>query len=141
MQTIKNKILQRKKYALVSTVFILIFIFGSIRFALRPETRLELCWLIKSTDRQILASFPNPDGSFIIHVVNPYCGQTSYLNEIYDCSTRLDLEFDNRVVRGYEIGGVCKASIKWLNDFEFEVTFPSGEKRELDILGAFGILP
>ena len=141
MQTIKNKILSKRIYSISFTILLLITIWGCISFGMRPETRLELCWLIKGTDGKVLASYPSPNGIYIIHAVNPYCGQTSYWFEIYDCSTRLDLEFDNRIIRGYEMGGVCDASIKWINNIEFEVTTQSGEKRILFIGDAFGILP
>ena len=140
MQTIKNKILHNRAYTVSFTILILIFVFGCISFGMRPETKLELCWLIKGTDGQVLASYPNPNGSYVIHVVNPYCGQTSYWDEIYDCSTRLDLEFDHRVVGDYEMGGECNASIKWLNNIQFEVTFQSGKTSELDIPD-FGVMP
>jgi len=79
---------------------------------------------------------------YIIHVVKPDCGQTSYWGKIYDCSTRLDLELNHRIVGKYEMLGECNASIKWLNNAgEFEITYQSGNKSVAFIGDAFGVLP
>jgi len=143
MQTSRIKILEKKTYIAGFIALILIYIVGCISLGVRPDTRLRLCWLIKGTGGKVLASYPNPDGSLIIHVVKPDCGQTSYWGEIYDCSVRLDLEINHhQVVRGYDIDGECDVSVKWLrNAGEFEITYQSGKKSVTFIGNAFGVLP
>lgn len=141
MQTIRDKTLEKKIYTAGFAALILIYIAGCASLWVRPATRLELCWLIKGTGGKVLDSYPNPDGSFIIRVVKPDCGQTAYWGEIYNCSTRLDLESNHRVISNYEMGGECDASVKWINNIQFEVTFQSGTRREMDIPGDFGIMP
>jgi hypothetical protein len=136
------KVLEKKIYRFGLAVLILVFVVGLTSFWLRPATRLELCWLIKGMDGTILGSYPDPDGSFIIHVVKPDCGQTTYWGKIYGCSTRLDLELNHQIVGKYEMLGECNVSIEWLeNAGEFEITYQSGKKSVAFTGEAFGILP
>lgn len=109
------------------------------------EMKLELCWRLSSGNGQILHSHPNPSGSATIHVVKVDCGQSHYYHggPIHKCSTRLDLGTPSggKNTPGYEMGGVCDATIKWLADNRFEVTWSSGQKEELNLTDDFGALP
>src|SRR4030095_14649748 len=98
MQIIRNKTLEKKIYIAGFVALILIYCVGCVSLWVRPETRLALCWLIKGRDGTVLGSYPSPEGPFIIHVVKPSCGQSDYWGRNYDCSIRLDLEFDDRII-------------------------------------------
>ena len=141
MQKIKNKFAHSKAWTIGFSIFMAGLIFSFIQVGLRPETRLELCWLIEGHDGELLSSYPNPDGNFIIKVIKPNCGQSTYWGTIYDCSVRLDLEIDQRIIRGSDIGNECNAHINWLSSWEFEIITPSGKKIVSNTIDAFGILP
>ncbi len=106
------------------------------------ETRLMLCWRLSDGNGQVLHSDPSPSGTAVIYVIKVDCGQSRYSGTIYKCSTRLDLDMRNQwVIHGFEMAGVCDAKIKWLDDDHIEVSWANGEKEELNVWEAFGVLP
>ena len=110
--TRNNKHLPKRIYTVLVVIVIVAVVIGSIGFLIRPDSKLMLCWLFSSGDGETLRSVSSPDGSYVVHIVEEECSQVFYVDTVYDCSTRLDIETENFYKkRVYTMTSVCDAKI------------------------------